>query len=155
MVWGCFSSNGVGVLHRLPGIMTQNVYLDLLQNVGLPSAMALRGLDYIFQHDNDPKHTAAKVKYFFNNLSEFGYPPVTVMDWPSQSPDLNPIEHLWDEVERRLRKLAVRITTADALFIHLQQVWSSITPDVCQRLISSMPERVRQVVANKGGATSF
>lgn len=83
------------------------------------------------------------------------YPPVAAMNLPSQSPDLNPIEHLRDEVERRLRQLAVRITTADALFAHLQQAWSTIAADVCQRLIRSMPERVRQVVANKGGATSY
>lgn len=155
MVWGCFSRNGVGVLHRVPGIMTQDMYLDLLQNVGLPSAMSLRGLDYIFQQDNDPKHTASKVKYFFDNLPEFGFPEFTVMDWPSQSPDLNPVEHLWDEVERRLRRQPVRITTPDALFVHLRQAWNSIEADVCERLVSSMPERVRQVIANKGGATSY
>ena len=77
------------------------------------------------------------------------------MDWPSQSPDLNPIEHLWDEVERRLRRHPVRIKTPDALFVHLRQAWNSIEADVCERLVSSMPERVRQVIANKGGATSY
>ena len=80
---------------------------------------------------------------------------MTVVDWPSQSPDLNLIKNLRDEVERPLGQLAVRITTAGALFPHLQQTWSDITADVCEHVVRAMAGRVRQVVANNGDATSY
>ena len=57
------------------------------------------GLTVIFQHDNDPKHAAHETKRW---LSEHR---IKVLDWPAYSPDLNPIEHLWNEMDHRLRKL--------------------------------------------------
>ena len=58
MVWGCMSAKGVGNLHFIEGIMNADVYLDILTTQMMPSAKKLMGRKYIFQHDNDPKHTA-------------------------------------------------------------------------------------------------
>lgn len=69
--WCCFCSNGLGVLHWIRGLMMQEVYLELLQNVAVPTAMSLRE-DFIFQQDGDPNHTATPVKYFFSHTPEFG-----------------------------------------------------------------------------------
>jgi len=105
--------------------------------------------EIIFQHDNDPKHTAKLTKEWFVNNG------VTVLDWPSQSPDLNPIEHLWNEIDRRLRKLPSPISSKTNLWEQIQTVWNEIPQDFCAKLITSMPERVQDVIKARGFNTRW
>ena len=88
MVWGCFCSRGVGQMHLIEGIMRKEQYKTILETEALPSAQRLfRRKNWTFQQDNDIKHTANAIKKRFttNNIS--------ILDWPSQSPDFNPIEN--------------------------------------------------------------
>jgi hypothetical protein len=68
MVWGCFAGHGVGQLHRINGIMDKHVYLNILETVAKPSCEELFPADdegdhdYMFQEDNDPKHTSKLCK---------------------------------------------------------------------------------------------
>lgn len=148
MVWGCMSANGVGNLHFINGIMNQYIYIDLLKNNLLQSAekMGLSG-NFVFQQDNDPKHSSvnAKLWILYNTPKYEKTPP--------QSPDLNPIEHLWEELDRRIR--ARSISNITDLRKALAEEWVNITPNVTKNLVDSMPKRLRAVMESKGYPTKY
>lgn len=151
MVWGCMTWVGVGNLYRIDGLMNSQVYLDILDSQ-LLDTIERQDLDeaqVIFQHDNDPKHTSCLVQRWL------GRQDFSVLDWPPQSPDLNPIEHLWNEVDRRLRLSATLPTCKDDLWEKIQVVWQNIEVEYVQKLIRTMPTRVDDLLAAKGGYTRW
>ncbi len=78
---------------------------------------------------------------------------VTVLDWPANSPDLNPIENLWDIVKRKMRD--TRPNNADELKATVKETWASIPPQQCHKLITSMPRRIEAVIKAKGAPTKY
>jgi hypothetical protein len=78
---------------------------------------------------------------------------VEVMQWPSQSPDLNPIEHLWAEVERKLGARSFK--RPQELWEAIQNVWNEIPIDSLINLVDSMPRRCQAVLNAKGYATKY
>lgn len=75
--------------------------------------------------------------------------------WPSQSPDLNPIEHLWSILERRLQSRRARINTLKQLAVAIREESNAIEPKVLENLVESMPRRCQAVIDGKGGATKY
>ena len=106
-------------------------------------------VEYEFQQDNAPVHTSKLTKTFFDDSN------INLMKWPGQSPDLNPIEHLWDELERRIRKQKPPPKNEAELFRLLQTEWEKIPENVYQNLILSMNDRVKAVLKAKGYATKY
>ena len=99
MVWTCFSRSGVGNLCFIEGNMDRFLYRETLRKNLLQSCQKI-GLEnsFVFQHDNDRKHTAGLVKDWFKQKK------IETLNWPPFSPNMNPTGHLWDELERRRKK---------------------------------------------------
>ena len=103
---------------------------------------------FLFQHDCTPIHKARPIKTW---MSEFG---VDELDWPALSPDLDPIEHLWDELQRRLRARPSCPTSVSDLTNVFLEEWAKIPINTLLNLVESLPRRVEAVIAAKGGPTS-
>ena len=151
MVWGCITWQGVGHAAKIDGRMDGDLYLQILKDELLNTLQYhdLNPSDIIFQQDNDPKHTCKKVKEW---LKEQDF---ETMVWPAQSPDLNPIEHLWGYLKRRLGEYENPANGIHQLWDRIQEVWEGIPVEECQKLIESMPRRVQAVIKAKGGYTKY
>lgn len=148
MVWGCMSADGVGNLVFIDGKMDQYVYKNILRQNLLSSARKLNlESDFVFQQDNDPKHTARSVKQWMANNIE------NVLEWPAQSADLNPIEHLWDHLDRKIHENTV--SSLAELKNVIKSEWEKIPASVTSKLVESMPRRLQAVRASKGFPTKY
>lgn len=147
MVWTCFSANGVGPFHKIDGTMDRFMYKNILETKMIPHAEWNMPLRWVFQHDNDPKHTSKVVKDF---IEENG---IQVLDWPAQSPDLNPIENLFGILKKSVS--GKRFKNRNELFQGLKAEWKRVPESVLNNLIESMPRRCAEVIKNKGSYTKY
>ena len=150
MFWGSFSYTGVGSLYPIEGIMNGDKYMQVINNKVLPDMQdAFPNNDGIFQQDLAPCHRANKVKQLF---SEKG---ISLLDWPGNSPDLNPIENLWAIVKLEARKRDC--TTLHKMTLAIIDIWFH-DPKIlqhCSKLVDSMPERVKEVIQKRGGHIKY
>ena len=148
MLWGCFSAKGTGRLHRIEGRMNGAMYREIWGDNLLPSVRALKiGRGWVFQHDTDPKHTAKAIKEWFKKKH------IKVLDWPSQSPDLNPIKNLWRELKLRVATRQPR--NLKDLERICKEEWTKIPPKICANLLKNYNKRLASVLANKGFSTKY
>lgn len=151
MMWGCMMWDGVGYACKIDGRMDADLYVKILEEDLQASLEHYDKMaeDIIFQQDNDPKHTSKKAKAWFNDHE------YQVLSWPAQSPDLNPIEHLWHHLKRKLAEYQEPPKGILELWERVEGEWNKIGPEVCQNLIESMPRRVEAVVKANGGYTKY
>lgn len=148
MVWGCMSAAGVGKLVFIEGNMDKHYYKRIIKENVEQSARNLGiGDDFVFLQDNDPKHKAKDVMEF---MEKKGW---DIQNHPPQSPDLNVIEHLWDEIDRRIDRTGVN--TIEQLKVQIVKTWESIDPSITKKLVESMPRRLAAVVKAKGQNTRY
>jgi len=151
-VWGSFSWYGVGELYWIQGKLTGAKYREILKNHLAPRLRALmkeHKVTITFQHDNDPKHTSNVVKNYLNNAG------FQVLEWASQSADLNPIENLWNQVKDQLEARKDRPSSLPDLFDKVQEEWKKIPLSFIQNLIVSMPRRCKAVLESQGETTKY
>lgn len=147
MVWTCFSAQGPSPFHKIDGIMNGEGYRAVLEHRMLPHAEWNMPLRWVFQHDNNPKHTSKVAKEWLTNNR------IQTLDWPAQSPDLNPIENLFGILKRRVA--GHRFSNKEELFNKLKTEWENLPEDCFYSLVASMPKRCEDVIKNKGGYTKY
>ena len=131
--------------------MDADLYVQIL-NDELVKTINFYGLEkkvIVIQQDNDPKHTSKVAKQALNDLK------LKVIEWPSQSPDLNPIEHFWGHVARELKARTGVLQSKEELWKELEEILAETNTDLCKKLISTMPRRILDVIKAKGGYTKW
>jgi hypothetical protein len=139
MFWGCFSWNGLGPIVPIKGSVTGQTHAKVINDYVVPTLDEFfpQG-NGIFQEDNASPHRSKIAN-------------IVMLDWRSQSPDLNPIENLWQQLKTALEKRIPRVETKADLLLALQEEWANLREkNVLGTLIESMPKRVRLVIGSNG-----
>ena len=156
MVWGCVMRGRKGPLVVLEypggrgGGMTaaryQEQVLDRVLHEFYMEMAEERG-QIMFQQDGAPCHRAASTRRWLdlNSIEKAPHPPV--------SPDVNPIEPLWHTLKTRIRSHAHIPTSLDELKLAAKEAWAQISKEDIDKHVKSMEDRVRAVIAAKGGHT--
>ena len=148
MFWGCFSKVALGPLVALEGSMDARKYVQLLEDVLLPELEAA-GRPMVFMQDNAPCHTAKLVADFFERKR------VTVLKWPPQSPDLNPIENLWAIVKSRRKKKFGTPSSKAELVSQVFKIWEEIDQNLVSVLADSANRRLKECIRLKGAISKY
>ena len=146
MVWGIMSASGVGPLVRLHGRVNAEVYRHLLQQNAISYLSTMRQ-DALFMQDNAPCHKAKKVMDFLKEQN------IETLNWPPQSPDLNPIKNLWKLIGERAQNSNPR--NSEELWSLLKREWYNISSSFCRSLINSCSRRCQAVIDSKGMFTKY
>ncbi|KAK3517541.1 hypothetical protein QTP70_012629 [Hemibagrus guttatus] len=139
---------GPGRLAVINGTMNSAVYQKILKENVRPSVCDLKlKQTWVLQQDNDPKHTSKSTSEWLKKNK------MKTLEWPSQSPDLNPIEMLWHDLKKVVH--ARKPSNVAELQQFCKDEWAKIPPQRCNRLIASYRKRLIAVVAAKGGPTGY
>lgn len=143
--WGCINSSGIKRIHIFDGIMDSQMYTEIL--TGNLLQIIYNDNSLIFQDDNDPKHTS-KHTIEWKKFNEIKY-----IDWPANSPDLNPIENIWALLKLKMTKLRPLTKTQ---FVHfIEESWKDISSKVISKTINSMQKRIIDVINNNGDLIDY
>jgi transposase len=150
MVWGCYSGEvGRGSLYFLPKNKTMNGerYKGVMEENLIPFMNYHRAKT--FMHDGAPCHRSKKVTEVLKKEK------FSILDWPGNSPDLNPIENCWSHMKRKLKEDHT-ITSVPKLMQAIKKMWlKDMTRDYFKELSASMPRRLQMVIDQKGEMTKY
>ena len=148
-LWGYISKEKCE-LFKIDNKFKSPAYLKLLQTSFVPEIQQVK-TDYIFMQDNASIHKTENVMDFLKAEH------IETFDWPARSPDLNPIENIWVEMQKLLNKhfLKKRVTNANQLFTLCKHCFHQVCLKNVATLYESMPRRLVQVIANNGERTRY
>ncbi len=147
-VWAAISMKGVFGPTIWRENMDGELYTDILNyNWGDIQHTFRYTTNWRFQQDGDSKHRCTKAKYFFMQHK------VRVLLWPSNSPDLSPIENLWSWIKREVDKLEPK--DLDDLEVAIEEVFKKIDKNLLFSLIESMPKRLKLCIESNGETIDY
>lgn len=150
MIWAAFKQNYKSEIAFIEGRINAMDYQEMLHDNLLPFITLTEDDKVIFQQDNAPIHTAASTKKWFE---DFG---IELLPWPALSPDLNPIENLWGILARRVYDQGKPpINNIAELRRRIESAWADIPDEILNKLINSVPDRLLEVITNKGKSTKY
>ncbi|KAL7634885.1 UNVERIFIED_CONTAM: hypothetical protein RMT77_015262 [Armadillidium vulgare] len=153
-VWGWINAFTVGELTHIDGRFTIDQYLEILDEVFLPSVRVSVFPDpekFVFVQDNRTIHTARRVRQWFEEHEHI----IEVLPWPSKGCDLNPIENVWAAFVKDWRMPQDKITKKD-LEDYIKTSWENLRMNhIIENSILSIPNRLQAVIEAKGGWTKF
>jgi hypothetical protein len=164
MMWGCFAGTKLGPIVFINETINTDVYIANLRENLLPfidAVIADGATDVCFQQDNATPHVSKRTrKWLANSARAHGF---SIMQWPPNSPDMNPIEHVWAhlklELHRRFPDTKILRGGPAAirrmLRARLTEVWWDIGEEVLSPLIESMSHRVQAVLGAQGWYTKY
>jgi transposase len=120
--------------------MDSKIYLDILKKYVLP--IHNHNDTLIFQDDNDPKHRSKNVTSWKNEIE------LKHLKWPSNSPDLNPIENIWAILKRKIARM--NIANEEEFISIINDKWKEINVTVINNIIDSMASIILTVIERKG-----
>ena len=150
MVWAAISIDGKSDLVSFNGNVTANRYQNEALQPALVPFVNRHNRPMTFQQDNAPAHRALTTTNWFaaNNIHVFG-------PWPSKSPDMNPIENLWDQLDRAVRRRPNPPRNPREMFQVLQEEWANLDQRCVRRLVLSMRRRCTALFEAAGGHTRY
>ncbi len=155
MFWGVISFWGVGPLVPVTNSMDSDEYVEVLAKhyvpwmQGLMAKRTSHGPPVKFQQDNCSIHKSGYSKWWMATHN------FNVLDWPSRSPDFNPIENLWDILDKRVRKREVHPKNLKELEAAVLEEWQNIPLNILHKLYDSMPRRINGCLKTKGYHTKY
>ena len=152
MFWGCMTSKGLGYSCQIyDETIKMNDYIDILDTTlkGTQNYYRLKSDDFIFQHDNDSKHRAKGSQEYLESEG------ITVLPWPSQSSDLNPIENIWKYLKVQIGLREKRPIGIHELWRIVLEEWEKIPIEQITKGYESMIHRVQVVIKAKRGHTGY
>lgn len=144
MVWGAFSYHRALPLHRVQGNLNAQSYVHILEECVLP---VWNNQETIFQQDNARPHTARLTREWFERHN------IQLLQWPANSPDLNPIENFWSKLKSDLDSQIIH--GMQQLFEYANRTFTAMDPEFMHGLVESMPRRCQAVISSRGGHIDY
>lgn len=150
MVWAAFSFYNRTPICKITCQMNSGNYINLLDEILIDfMEQLLPHPEPIFQQDNAAIHVSRTSMEWFREKN------IRLLDWPSRSPDLNPIENLWGNLSRRVYGAGRTFCTVEDLKQAVNREWAQIPITELQSMVLSMPNRIFEVITNAGGSTHY
>ena len=143
MFWGVISKEAYGPLVEVKGKNTAESYIETLKTYLLPEIQLAEG-PVLFQQDNARIHKTRAV------MSFLGKNRIETFEWPPQSPDLSPIENIWNAMKMKLKRMKPRPRSHANMRNAMLKIWSELDDDLRVDLFQTFRSRLEKCLKAKG-----